>query len=65
MVNARHMPGHLAAGDQQVLSAPDVLESFTTPAMAADLCHRILNNHECCRQLLNTIPTLSFADANS
>ena len=24
MVNARHMQGHLAAGDQQVLSAPDV-----------------------------------------
>ncbi len=65
MVNARHMQGHLAAGDQQVLSAPDVVESFATPAMAANLCHRILNNHECCRQLLNTIPALSCADENS
>jgi hypothetical protein len=28
MVDARHMPGHLDAGEQQVLSSPDVVESF-------------------------------------
>ena len=69
MVNARHMLAHLAAGEQQVLSSPDVVESFATPDMATNLCHRkchgILNNHECSRQLLNTIPARSCADANS
>ena len=28
MVNARQIPGHLVAGDQKVLSSPDVVESF-------------------------------------
>ncbi|KJE77148.1 hypothetical protein FEAC_10780 [Ferrimicrobium acidiphilum DSM 19497] len=69
MVGARLMPGNLAAGDQEVLSTPDAGESFATPDMATNLCHRkchgILNNHECSRQLLNTIPALSCADANS
>ncbi len=69
MVDARHMPGHLDAGEQQVLSAPDVVESLAAIDLAVDLCHRkchgILNNHECSRQLLNTIPAPSCADENS
>jgi hypothetical protein len=28
MVNARQIPGHLVAGDQKVLSSPDVVENF-------------------------------------
>ena len=40
MVDARHMPGHLAAGDQQALSAPDVVESLAAIDLAVDLCHR-------------------------
>ncbi len=69
MVDAKHMPGHLGAGEQQVLSSPDVVESLAAIDLATNSCHRkchgILNNHECSRQLLNTIPTLNCADANS
>jgi hypothetical protein len=58
-----------AAGDQQVLSTPDVVESLAAIDLTTNSCHRkchgILNNHDCSRQLLNTIPALSYADANS
>jgi len=63
------MPGHLAAGDQQVFSSPDVVERFSAIYLAVNLCHikchGILNNQQCSRQLLNTIPALTCADANS
>jgi len=69
MVDARRMPGYLDARKQQVLSSRDVVESLAAIELATNWCHRkchgILNNHECSRQLLNTIPTLSCADANS
>ena len=69
MVDARRMPGHLDAGDQQVLYGPDVVEGPAASDLATNSCHRkchgILNNHECSRQLLNTIPALNCADANS
>ena len=69
MVDARHMPDRLAVGDQQALSTPDVVENFAAIDLPANSCHRechgILNNHECSRQLLNTIPALSYVDENS
>jgi len=68
MVDARHMPGYLDAGEQQVFSSPDAVESLAAIDLAPNSCHRkchgILNNHKCSRQLLNTMPTLSCADAN-
>ncbi len=68
MVDARRMPARRAAGDQQVLSSPDVVESLAAIDVAPNSCHRkchrILNNHECSRQLLNTMPTPSCADEN-
>jgi len=55
----------LNAGEQQVLSTPDVVESLGAIYLATNSCHGILNNHECSRQLLNTIPALTCADADS
>ena len=42
-----------------------MLRSTWLPIRVTTKCHGILSNHECSRQLLNTIPTLSCADANS
>ncbi len=62
------MPGHLASGEQQVLSGQDVVDSLGAIDVTTNsyhrTCHGILNNHECSRQLLNTIPTLHCAYAN-
>ena len=40
MVDAIRMPGHLDAGEQQVLSAPDVVESLAAIDLATNSCHR-------------------------
>ncbi len=39
MVDARHMPGYLDAGEQQVLSSPDVVESLAAIYLASNSCH--------------------------
>ena len=40
MVDAIRMPGHLDAGEQQVFSSPDVVESIAAIYLATNLCHR-------------------------
>ncbi|KJE77154.1 hypothetical protein FEAC_10840 [Ferrimicrobium acidiphilum DSM 19497] len=40
MVGARLMPGNLAAGEHQVLSSPDVVESLAAIYLATNSCHR-------------------------
>jgi len=52
MVDDRHMPGHLAAGDQKVLSGPDVVESLAALDLAANSCHRK------CHGILNAMNVL-------